>query len=76
MWVFLLIQLSILPSETADVILLDKNLWFWRRVGRGRKVYANMTKYIKDDGQSHFGKYLSLLFASIFASFFLWHQFI
>ena len=35
----------------------------------GRKVYANMTKYIKMTVSSNFGNIFSLLFASIFLPF-------
>lgn len=58
-----------IAKETADVILLDKDLMVLEKVGRGRKVYANMTKYIKMTVSSNFGNIFSLLFASIFCLF-------
>ena len=37
-----------IAKETADVILLDKDLMVLEKgLVEGRKVYANMTKYIK-----------------------------
>ena len=55
-----------IAKETADVILLDKDLMV---LEKGRKVYANMTKYIKMTVSSNFGNIFSLLFASIFLPF-------
>ena len=59
-----------IAKETADVILLDKDLMVLEKgLVEGRKVYANMTKYIKMTGSSNFGNIFSLLFASIFLPF-------
>ena len=55
-----------IAKETADVILLDKDLMVLEKgLVEGRKVYANMTKYIKMTVSSNFGNIFSLLFASI-----------
>ena len=59
-----------IAKETADVILLDKDLMVLEKgLVEGRKVYANMTKYIKMTVSSNFGNIFSLLFASIFLPF-------
>ena len=59
-----------IAKETADVILLDKDLMVLEKgLVEGRKVYANMTKYIKMTVSSNFGTIFSLLFASIFLHF-------
>lgn len=59
-----------IAKETADVILLDKDLVVLEKgLVEGRKVYANMTKYIKMTVSSNFGNIFSLLFASIFLPF-------
>lgn len=59
-----------IAKETADVILLDKDLLVLEKgLVEGRKVYANMTKYIKMTVSSNFGNIFSLLFASIFLPF-------
>ena len=53
-----------IAKETADVILLDKDLMVLEKgLVEGRKVYANMTKYIKMTVSSNFGNIFSLLFA-------------
>ena len=45
-----------IAKETADVILLDKDLMVLETgIVEGRKVYANMTKYIKMTVSSNFG---------------------
>ena len=50
-----------IAKETADVILLDKDLMVLEKgLVEGRKVYANMTKYIKMTVSSNFGNILSL----------------
>ena len=55
-----------IAKETADVILLDKDLMVLETgIVEGRKVYANMTKYIKMTVSSNFGNIFSLLVASI-----------
>ena len=59
-----------IAKEVADVILLDKDLLVLEKgLIEGRKVYANMTKYIKMTVSSNFGNIFSLLFASIFLPF-------
>ena len=59
-----------IAKETAAVILLDKDLMVLEKgLVEGRKVYANMTKYIKMTVSSNFGNIFSLLFASIFLPF-------
>ena len=59
-----------IAKETADVVLLDKDLMVLEKgLVEGRKVYANMTKYIKMTVSSNFGNIFSLLFASIFLPF-------
>ena len=59
-----------IAKETADVILLDKDLMVLETgIIEGRKVYANMTKYIKMTVSSNFGNIFSLLVASIFLPF-------
>ena len=59
-----------LAKETADVILLDKDLMVLETgIVEGRKVYANMTKYIKMTVSSNFGNILSLLVSGIFLPF-------
>lgn len=59
-----------IAKETADVILLDKDLMVLEKgLVEGRKVYANMTKYIKMTVSSNFGNIFSVLFASIFLPF-------
>ncbi|WNS72995.1 magnesium-translocating P-type ATPase [Streptococcus sp. DTU_2020_1001019_1_SI_AUS_MUR_006] len=59
-----------IAKETAGVILLDKDLMVLETgIVEGRKVYANMTKYIKMTVSSNFGNIFSLLVASIFLPF-------
>ena len=56
-----------IAKETADVILLDKDLMVLEKdLLKGRKVYANMTKYIKMTVSSNFGNISSLLVSGIF----------
>ena len=59
-----------IAKEVADVVLLDKDLLVLEKgLIEGRKVYANMTKYIKMTVSSNFGNIFSVLFASIFLPF-------
>ena len=59
-----------IAKEVADVILLDKDLLVLEKgLIEGRKVYANITKYIKMTVSSNFGNIFSLLFASVFLPF-------
>ncbi|EHI70763.1 magnesium-translocating P-type ATPase [Streptococcus ictaluri] len=55
-----------IAKEVADVILLNKDLMVLEKgIIEGRKVYANMTKYIKMTVSSNFGNIFSLLVASV-----------
>ena len=59
-----------IAKETADVILLDKDLLVLEKgLVEGRKVYANITTYIKMTVSSNFGNIFSLLISSIFLPF-------
>ena len=58
-----------ISKEVADVVLLDKDLLVLEKgLIEGRKVYANMTKYIKMTVSSNFGNifsYYSQVFSTI-----------
>lgn len=57
-------------KEIADIILLKKDLNVLEEgIIEGRKVFANMTKYIRITGSSNFGNMLAIIFASIFLPF-------
>jgi len=59
-----------IAKESADVILLEKNLMVLEQgIIEGRKIYANMIKYIKITVSSNFGNMLSVLAASVFLPF-------
>ncbi|MCL2590028.1 MAG: magnesium-translocating P-type ATPase [Betaproteobacteria bacterium] len=59
-----------IAKESADVILLEKNLMVLERgLIEGRKTYANMIKYIKMTASSNFGNMFSVLAASAFLPF-------
>jgi len=59
-----------IAKESADVILLEKNLMVLEEgIVEGRKVYANMIKYIKMTASSNFGNMFSVLAASAFLPF-------
>jgi len=59
-----------IAKESADVILLEKNLLVLRDgVIEGRRVFANITKYIKMGASSNFGNMFSVLGASLFLPF-------
>ncbi len=59
-----------IAKECADIILLDKNLMVLKAgVIEGRKVFGNITKYIKMGASSNFGNMFSVLGASIFLPF-------
>jgi Mg2+-importing ATPase len=59
-----------IAKESADVILLEKNLLVLEEgVIEGRRVFANITKYIKMGASSNFGNMFSVLGASIFLPF-------
>jgi P-type Mg2+ transporter len=57
-------------KETADIILLEKSLAvLGQGVLEGRKVFGNITKYIKMGASSNFGTMFSVLGASIILPF-------
>lgn len=59
-----------IAKESADVILLEKNLLVLQSaVIEGRRTFANITKYIKMGASSNFGNMFSVLGASIFLPF-------
>jgi Mg2+-importing ATPase len=56
-----------IAKESADVILLEKSLTVLEEgVLEGRKVFANILKYIRMGASSNFGNMFSVLGASIF----------
>ncbi|HET7362941.1 MAG TPA: magnesium-translocating P-type ATPase [Burkholderiales bacterium] len=59
-----------IAKESADIILLEKSLAVLHDgVIEGRKVFGNITKYIKMGASSNFGNMLSVLGASVFLPF-------
>ena len=59
-----------MAKECAQVILLEKDLLVLEQgVLEGRKVYANMMKYIRLTAASNFGNMFSVLAASVFLPF-------
>ena len=59
-----------IAKETADIILLEKSLAvLGDGVIEGRKVFGNITKYIKMGASSSFGNMFSVIGASIFLPF-------
>lgn len=59
-----------IAKECAQVILLEKDLTVLEQgVLEGRKVYANMMKYIRLTAASNFGNMFSVLAASVFLPF-------
>ncbi len=59
-----------IAKESADIILLEKNLMVLHDgVIEGRKVFGNITKYIKMGASSNFGNMFSVLGASLFLPF-------
>ena len=59
-----------IAKESADIILLEKNLLVLDEgVIEGRKIFANITKYIKMGASSNFGNMFSVLGASLFLPF-------
>jgi P-type Mg2+ transporter len=59
-----------IAKESADIILLEKNLGVLADgVIEGRKVFGNITKYIKMGASSNFGNMFSVVGASIFLPF-------
>jgi Mg2+-importing ATPase len=59
-----------IAKESADIILLEKSLEVLRDgVIEGRRVFGNITKYIKMGASSNFGNMFSVLGASIILPF-------
>jgi Mg2+-importing ATPase len=59
-----------IAKESADVILLEKNLMVLEEgVLEGRKVFANILKYIRMGASSNFGNMFSVVGASAFLPF-------
>ena len=59
-----------IAKESADIILLEKSLVvLGDGVIEGRKVFGNITKYIKMGASSNFGNMFSVIGASIFLPF-------
>lgn len=59
-----------IAKEAADIILLEKSLLVLvQGVREGRKVFANMLKYIKMAASANFGNVFSVLIASAFLPF-------
>jgi Mg2+-importing ATPase len=57
-------------KESADIILLEKSLLVLREgVIEGRKIFGNITKYIRMGASSNFGNMFSVLGASMFLPF-------
>lgn len=59
-----------IAKEAADIILLEKNLMVLEEgVLEGRKVFANILKYVRMGASSNFGNMFSVLGASAFVPF-------
>jgi P-type Mg2+ transporter len=59
-----------IAKESADVILLEKSLMVLQQgVIEGRKIFGNITKYIKMGASSNFGNMFSVIGASMFLPF-------
>ncbi|MBU3694598.1 MAG: HAD-IC family P-type ATPase [Rhodocyclaceae bacterium] len=59
-----------IARESADIILLEKSLLVLQQgVLEGRRVFANLSKYIRMSASSNFGNMLSLLGASALLPF-------
>ncbi len=59
-----------IAKESADIILLEKNLMVLHAgVLEGRRIFANIVKYMKMGASSNFGNMFSVLGASIFLPF-------
>ena len=59
-----------IAKESADLILLEKSLMVLEAgVVEGRKVFANILKYVRMGASSNFGNMFSVLGASIFVPF-------
>jgi Mg2+-importing ATPase len=59
-----------IAKESADIILLEKSLMVLEEgVEEGRKVFGNITKYVKMSASSNFGNMLSMTGAALFLPF-------
>lgn len=59
-----------IAKESADLILLEKSLMVLEAgVVEGRKVFANILKYVRMGASSNFGNMFSVLGASVFVPF-------
>jgi P-type Mg2+ transporter len=59
-----------IAKESADIILLEKSLLVLAQgVIEGRRIFGNITKYIKMGASSNFGNMFSVLGASLFLPF-------
>lgn len=59
-----------IAKESSDIILLENNLLVLDEgIMEGRKVFANIVKYIKMTASSNFGNMFSVIGASIFVPF-------
>ncbi|MBO4920183.1 MAG: magnesium-translocating P-type ATPase [Erysipelotrichaceae bacterium] len=59
-----------IAKETADIILLEKDLNVLDEgVKEGRRIFANMNKYLKMAISGNFGNMISVLIASVFLPF-------
>jgi P-type Mg2+ transporter len=59
-----------IAKESADIILLEKSLLVLEEgVLEGRKIFANILKYIRMGASSNFGNMFSVLGASVFLPF-------
>lgn len=59
-----------IARESADIILLEKDLMVLEQGAiEGRRIYANIIKYIKMTASSNFGNMFSVLAASVFLPF-------
>ena len=59
-----------IAKESADMILLEKSLLVLEEgVLEGRKVFANILKYVRMGASSNFGNMFSVLGASVFVPF-------
>jgi Mg2+-importing ATPase len=59
-----------IAKESADIILLEKSLLVLQEgVIEGRRIFGNITKYIKMSASSNFGNMFSVVGASVFLPF-------
>ena len=59
-----------IAKESADIILLEKSLLILEKgVVEGRRVFGNITKYLRASSSANFGNMISLATASIFLPF-------